>query len=801
MEMPSRTLEGAPAQPMAFRAPSIAPVESVSLPAFEEKAARASPEVPSGRLRVATVRALPKVSQVDTWTPAAGGYIARLRATSEGALGLRVKLDLGGLSRALEARVQGSDGRIEFMRIDPSFGSEAWLPWTQGSSQIVELFSVAVPREDAVRIAEILHFTESPFAKAAAGTCTVPTRCTTNDSVLDTAIAERKKSVFKMSFVDNGSGFLCSGTLINTERFPTPFIITANHCINNTISAASVSTIWFYENVACDDPSINPAWVQLSGGTVLVFTNSNVDSTLLRMNDAPPPGATYASWNRALLEDGASIVSLSHPRGDASRYALGHVTTEHRIVGHAQDMYGVAYTRGIIEGGSSGSALFTMVGGTLQLRGVLSGTTIRQPGGLSCTNLNEEGLYGRFEIFQAEIDQYIRVASQAPDDAPNRPLDIFGTPLADPNGVDKPLNLRTSPLVIGNRRIDYQGDIDVYRFSVTAQTVVTVGSEGALDTVGSLLDSRGVTLESNDDVANGNLNFGITRSLSPGTYYIEVGHWDPAGTGTYGLRFSTGGIVPGTGPNYTDLWWDANQSGWGVNVNHQGDVLFATLFTYDLDGQPMWLIMSHGDRQIDGSWMGTLYRTRGPAFNTAPWPTDSIVYDVVGNMRFAFSGANAGTLVYSVNGSELTKNITRLPFAAPTTCTWTTLDRTFSTNYQDLWWNANESGWGVNVTHQGDILFATLFTYDAQGKGLWLVMSHGDRTGNRTYTGTLYRTTGPVFNSTNWSATPIVYSNVGTMSFTFLDGISGLLSYNVNGVQVTKTISRLTFAPQVPSCS
>ena len=29
-------------------------------------------------------------------------------------------------------------------------------------------------------------------------------------------------------------------------------------------------------------------------------------------------------------------------------------------------------------------------------------------------------------------------------------------------------------------------------------------------------------------------------------------------------------------------------------------------------------------------------------------------------------------------------------------------------NYTDLWWNAAESGWGINVTHQDQILFATM---------------------------------------------------------------------------------------------
>lgn len=802
MEMPSRVLDiGAP--PLVFfRAPSTAPVDAVSLPGFQEKASRAAAQVPSGRLHVATVRALPKASQVIHWKPIAGGYVARLRASSEGALGLRVKLELAGLSSAIEARVEGSDSRVQSMNIEPSSASEAWMPWTEGASQVVELFTSAAPADDAVRISEVLHFTESPLAKAAAGTCTVPTLCTTGDSVMDTAIAERKRSVTRISFVENGQGYLCTATLINTERFPAPFLLTANHCIDTSAAAASVTTLWFYENLGCEDPLSNPG-TQVAGGAQLVFTNSNVDSTLLRMNASPPPGAVYSSWNRALVQQGDSIVSLSHPAGDTIRYALGHMSTEYRVVGHAQDMYGVIYTRGIIEGGSSGSGLFTMAGGTLQLRGILSGSTVRQAGGLSCSNRNEEGLYGRFEIFQAEIDQYIRLAPQAADDAPNRALDLFGTPLADPNGVDMPLNRRTSPLVFSGRRIDYPGDIDVYRFTLSAPTTVIIGSEGTIDTIGSLLDSRGVEIDSSDDVASGNLNFGITKSLGAGTYYVEVGHWDPAGTGTYGLRLtaSDSAIEPGTGPNYTDLWWNASQSGWGVNINHQGNILLATLYTYDLVGNPMWLIMSNGAHQADGSYSGKLYRTSGPPFNADPWSIAPINYTEVGTMRFVFTGANAGTLSYDVFGVQVTKSITRIVFATPVTCTWSVFNRSDSSNYQDLWWNANESGWGVNLTHQGDILVATMFNYDATGRGLWLIMSNGARTGNRTYSGDLYRTTGPRFNATNWAATPINYTRVGRMNYTFINGNSGLLSYDVDGVQVSKFITRLTFASPMPSCS
>ena len=38
-----------------------------------------------------------------------------------------------------------------------------------------------------------------------------------------------------------------------------------------------------------------------------------------------------------------------------------------------------------------------------------------------------------------------------------------------------------------------------------------------------------------------------------------------------------------------------------------------------------------------------------------------------------------------------------------------------------LWWNANESGWGIHFTQRGVNLFAAWYTYDAQGNPKWYV--------------------------------------------------------------------------------
>ena len=254
--------------------------------------------------------------------------------------------------------------------------------------------------------------------------------------------------------------------------------------------------------------------------------------------------------------------------------------------------------------------------------------------------------------------------------------------------------------------------------------------------------------------------------------------------------------------NYTSLWWNFDESGWGINFNHQGDVVFGTLFTYDAVGEPMWLVLASGARTARSTFAGTLYRTTGPSFDATPFtPIGPANVVEVGRMSVTFSGDSA-SLDYTVNGIEVKKTIRKQLFGAhAAACHPATTDRRALANYQDLWWNAAESGWGVNVTHQGDVIFATLFTYDSSGKGMWLVTTAAKQP-DGSFAGDLFRTTGPAFNAAPFN--PIGAANVtpvGTMRFQFSDGATGTLTYSVNGVRVTKAITREVFSSPLPACS
>lgn len=122
-------------------------------------------------------------------------------------------------------------------------------------------------------------------------------------------------------------------------------------------------------------------------------------------------------------------------------------------------------------------------------------------------------------------------------------------------------------------------------------------------------------------------------------------------------------------------------------------------------------------------------------------------------------------------------------------------------NYGGLWWNApagSEPGWGLTVAHEGDLVFATWLTYDLSGRPLWLSMI-APRVGSSTYAGTIYRTTGPPFNSIPYDPARFSVTPVGSGTLTFGDPANGTFAYSVSGAAQTKSITRYAFGP-LPTC-
>jgi hypothetical protein len=261
--------------------------------------------------------------------------------------------------------------------------------------------------------------------------------------------------------------------------------------------------------------------------------------------------------------------------------------------------------------------------------------------------------------------------------------------------------------------------------------------------------------------------------------------------------------------NFQALWYKApaeSESGWGVNIAHQGDVFFVTWFTYDTDGSQMWLVAPDVRKTTGNTYAGPAYRTTGPAFNAVPFGAISFVQ--AGQMSFAFTDAGNGTFTYTTaNGESLARTITRQVFGTPPTCAAGGTPGT-TTNFSDLWYRfpaESEAGWGVNIAHQGDILFVTWFTYDLNGRGMWVVGPRMERApGTNAFTGPLFRTSGPAFNAVPWNPASVTPLPFGNATITFTEADRGTFSYNVTGlgpaVQQAKEITRQTFGTPATVC-
>src|SRR5215831_2136575 len=107
----------------------------------------------------------------------------------------------------------------------------------------------------------------------------------------------------------------------------------------------------------------------------------------------------------------------------------------------------------------------------------------------------------------------------------------------------------------------------------------------------------------------------------------------------------------------SDLWWIPNESGWGIQLVQRNSTIFATMFVYDAAGNPTWYVATMNASNL--TWTGDLYATKGPWFGTVPFDPKAVNATKVGTMTWVSSDVNAGTLTYTVNGTEVTKQLQR----------------------------------------------------------------------------------------------------------------------------------------------
>ena len=271
--------------------------------------------------------------------------------------------------------------------------------------------------------------------------------------------------------------------------------------------------------------------------------------------------------------------------------------------------------------------------------------------------------------------------------------------------------------------------------------------------------------------------------LGPGEYDLRMYNGTSAHPGTlvYSSRLNVRAAS-----SYQGLWWGSpagSESGWGLQISQQGQTLFAVWFTYDAQGRGTWFVMPATRFINHREFSGPMYRVTampGPgSIRLAPMS----IAEYAGEASFFFGeDGNNGAFLYAMRGDSQTKLITRQVFATPAT-TCTVEGPPSETNFQDLWWNRpadSEPGWGLQIAHQGDVLFVTAYGYDAEGKPAWMAMPDARPSGPRTYSGRLYRTRGPAYTVFPWPSSQVSVIPIGAATISFEAAEKGTFTYTLD---------------------
>ena len=388
------------------------------------------------------------------WTIGADGHLTgEITFRAAGAISLRISVQAtlpSGASVQIfdgEGHPRGSySTQADF---NASGNAPVWLSSADGDTLIAQ---IVLPSAESLEtlsfnVMSVAHRFASAKIHETACLEYVDLPCAGSQAAYDIADA-----VARIVFEDAGGSFLCTGTLLNThipDGVPPPefqhqaYFLTANHCVATPAVAASVTAYFFYRRTTCSedselDPRYENSWIIESAE--LIVTSSAQDSTLLSFGELrnPTPGVpswhelprevNLAGWTNREVRPATAVVSVHHPlvwngphesdgpstweefaHATSARYSEGRVRRTLARVDITDDfgeevfpVYNAIETdwsRGLTGHGSSGAGLFTTIGTSEHLVGVLSG------GEGECST--EGDIFGSFRDFFPLVKRWL----------------------------------------------------------------------------------------------------------------------------------------------------------------------------------------------------------------------------------------------------------------------------------------------------------------------------------------------------------------------------------------------------------
>lgn len=541
-----------------------------------------------------------------TWT---------VNLTSQGSLGIRLHLEAINLPASGRFLLYNA-ARPELPPLVTTYADLAgrhdlWMD-TVFSDQVTLTCQVDASDVTAVsfQVAELSHLFLVPqvgdYTKE--GTCHKDVSCYSN-------WAAEAAGVARISFIENGNSYLCSGCLLAANSGAVYFL-TAHHCVTGGNVASTIEFYWLYQTRSCNGaaPDISTVPTTGGGGSLLAGSSSD-DFSFLKLNRAPPAGVNALDWSTDSPSAGETLTCIHHPDGSYKRISFGHYYTQ------TADFWAVQWYAGVTEGGSSGSPLFNanhkVIG---QLNGGFNGP------GSSCSSPSAPDQFGRFDMAFPSIQKWLTGGTSSPPGTDYSGARGIYSGLFSDNSNGDPQNSSgfislaiatrgtfTGKLQIGTEKIPVTGQFDANgaasanarRRSGTALTVqLHVDLSGASDQVtGSVTDG---SFNASLSAYRALLYSGASPSFTPGHYtFIIPGNpgsgSEPGGDGYATATVDGAGRIKMTGVlgDGTKISQSANISGsgqWPFYVGlygGRGSILgwlnFGDLSSSDLSGTVRWV--------------------------------------------------------------------------------------------------------------------------------------------------------------------------------------------------------------------
>lgn len=310
------------------------------------------------RHEVGIVRPL-QVTQADgQWLTQSDGTRAWvLELASPGAVIVRVHLVSFALPTGMTLLVGAPDGDVEpeeFVAHGPFPDGDFWTPPVDGDTVrlvIIEETPTQSSGATTFQVVAVGHVYED-LRDSFTGE---PAPCEL-DAMCYPEWNSAGNSVVRMLFSDPNYFYACSGTLVNNLSGDySPLLLTATHCIDTEALARTVTAYFFYTTKFCGvvpGTDVTPKFS--SYATFLASTPiDDSDASLIELTNPLPVGVTWASWTTSALDPGAAVTAIHHPVAASRRISFGT-----RVGDVTTGRYGVSWSQGITEHGSSGGPLF-----------------------------------------------------------------------------------------------------------------------------------------------------------------------------------------------------------------------------------------------------------------------------------------------------------------------------------------------------------------------------------------------------------------------------------------------------------